>query len=171
LARELFGSLGSPLVLDADGLAAFAPAPALPAAPGPRVLTPHVGEMARLTGLAPDALEARRIDAAREWARRWGCVLVLKGAPTVVADATGRACVNPTGNPGMATAGMGDVLGGAVAALLAAGLDAYDAARVAAYAHGLAGDAAARARGATGLIAGAVIEELPRALQSLRDAR
>ena len=171
LARELFASLASPLVLDADGLAAFAPAPALPAAPGPRVLTPHVGEMARLTGLAPEALEARRIDAAREWARRWGCVLVLKGAPTVVADATGRACVNPTGNPGMATAGMGDVLGGAVAALLAAGLDAYDAARVAAYAHGLAGDAAARARGATGLIAGDVIEELPRALQSLRDAR
>lgn len=130
----------------------------------PRVLTPHLGEMSRLTGESPAALEARRIDAAREWARRWGCVLVLKGAPTVVADAEGGACVNPTGNPGMATAGMGDVLTGAIAALLAQKLPPWDAARLAVFAHGLAGDLAAADVGPVGLSAGDVAERLPRAL-------
>ncbi len=169
LAHLLLPKLELPVVLDADGLNAFAPpdgdlAAMLRDAPAPRVLTPHLGEMSRLTGESPAALEARRIDAAREWARRWGCVLVLKGAPTVVADAEGRACVNPTGNPGMATAGMGDVLTGAIAALLAQKLPPWDAARLAVFAHGLAGDLAAADVGPVGLTAGDVTERLPRAL-------
>src|SRR5262249_7783143 len=102
LAHELLARADRPVVLDADALAAFASpnGRALDAHDGPRpwVLTPHLGEMARMTGETPATLESRRIDAAREWARRWGCVLVLKGAPTVVADAEGRASVNPTGN-------------------------------------------------------------------------
>jgi NAD(P)H-hydrate epimerase len=136
-------------------------------APAPRVLTPHLGEMSRLTGVAPAELEARRIDVAGEWARRWGCVLVLKGAPTVVAAADGRTCVNPTGNPGMATAGMGDVLTGVIAALLAQRLSAFDAACLGAFVHGAAGDLVAQERGAIGLVAGDVVEALPRSLLRL----
>jgi NAD(P)H-hydrate epimerase len=163
-------------VLDADALSALVPPDCDPAAllrgaPAPRVLTPHLGEMARLTGDTAAALEARRIDAAREWARRWGCVLVLKGAPTVVADPEGRTSVNPTGNPGMATAGMGDVLTGTIAALLAQRLAPYDAARLAVFAHGTAGDMAAAEIGAVGLLAGDVVERLPRALGALAAAR
>ena len=134
--------------------------------PAPRVLTPHLGEMARLTGEMPSSLETRRIDAVREWAMKWKCVLVLKGAPTVIANEAGQVCVNPTGNPGMATAGMGDVLTGAIAALLAQKLPPYDAARFAVFAHGLAGDLAAREVGPVGLTAGDVAARLPRALAS-----
>lgn len=175
LVHQLCPALDMPVVLDADGLNAFAPpdgdlAAMLRDAPGPRVLTPHLGEMARLTGEMPSALETRRIDAAREWAARWNCVLVLKGAPTVVASADGRVCVNPTGNPGMATAGMGDVLTGTIAALLAQRLPPYDAARFAVFAHGLAGDLAAREIGPVGLTAGDVAARLPRALALIAEA-
>jgi len=173
LARDLLARMECPVVLDADGLAAFAPpdgdlAAALKGAPAPRIVTPHLGEMARLTGEMPSTLEAHRIDAAREWAKRWGCVLVLKGAPTVVAAPDGRVSVNPTGNAGMATAGMGDVLTGVVAALLAQRLAPFDAACLAVFTHGLAGDFAARDIGPVGLVASDVSERLPRALQALR---
>jgi len=176
LVHALLPRLDMPVVLDADGLNAFSPpdgdlTEALRAAPGPRIITPHLGEMARLTGEMPSLLETRRIDAARQWAKRWKCVLVLKGAPTVVADAEGNVCVNPTGNPGMATAGMGDVLTGAIAALLAQKLPPYDAARFAVFAHGLAGDLAAREVGPVGLTAGDVVERLPRALVLISEAR
>jgi NAD(P)H-hydrate epimerase len=112
------------------------------------------------------------MDACREWAMKWGCVLVLKGAPTVTAGPDGRATVNPTGNPGMAAAGMGDVLTGIVAALLAQGLAPYDAARAAVYTHGLGADHCARATGPVGFGAGDVTEALPgvfAALFRLRD--
>jgi ADP-dependent NAD(P)H-hydrate dehydratase / NAD(P)H-hydrate epimerase len=176
LVHALAPKLDMPVVLDADALNAFAPpdgdlAEMLRTAPGPRILTPHLGEMARLTGEMPSALETRRIDAAREWAQRWKCVLVLKGAPTVIANEHGQVCVNPTGNPGMATAGMGDVLTGTIAALLAQKLLPYDAARFAVFMHGLAGDLAAREVGAVGLTAGDVVERLPRALAMITAAR
>jgi ADP-dependent NAD(P)H-hydrate dehydratase / NAD(P)H-hydrate epimerase len=175
LARRLVAESPCPVLLDADGLNAFEPpggslsaarAPGPPATPSGRtrgslVLTPHLGEMSRLTGIAPADLEARRLDACREWAMKWGCVLALKGAPTVIAGPDGRVTVNPTGNPGMATAGMGDVLAGIVAALLAQGLAPYDAARAAVYAHGLAGDHCARVIGPVGFAAGDVAESLP----------
>jgi ADP-dependent NAD(P)H-hydrate dehydratase / NAD(P)H-hydrate epimerase len=186
LARRLVAESPCPVLLDADGLNAFEQhagllsggrAPDPPAAPrGParaaRVLTPHLGEMSRLTGIAPAGLEARRMDVCREWASKWGCVLVLKGAPTVIAGPDGRATVNPTGNPGMATAGMGDVLTGIVAALLAQGLAPYDAARAAVYAHGRGGEHCALAMGPVGFGAGDVVEALPgvfAALFRLRD--
>jgi len=98
-------------------------------------------------------------------------VFVLKGAPTVVAAPIGIATVNPTGNAGMATAGMGDVLAGVIAALIAQGLEAYDAARLAVYLHGAAGDLAARELGAVGLCAGDCAERLPRVVQQLREVR
>src|SRR4029450_10451789 len=98
----------------------------------------HLGEMERLTGVPATELEAKRIDVAREWAQRWRAVVLLKGAPTVIAAPDGRATVNPTGNPGMATLGMGDVLTGTIAALIAQGLPAYDAARLGGESHGMA---------------------------------
>jgi NAD(P)H-hydrate epimerase len=168
LARRLVAESDRPLVIDADGLNAFEDhTDALMRAPGARVLTPHLGEMGRLTGVDPATLEARRIDAAREWAQRWRSVVVLKGAPTVTASPQGHATVNPTGNPGMATAGMGDVLTGTIAALIAQGLAPYDAARLGVYAHGMAGDLAAGEKGQFGLTAGDALESLPLALLAL----
>jgi NAD(P)H-hydrate epimerase len=176
LARMLAGTLERPAVLDADALFALAGhgaelAAELAAAPAPRVLTPHLGEMARLTGMSAEAIEEDRISLARRFAREWGVVLVLKGAPTVTAAPDGRATVNASGNPGMATAGAGDVLAGVTAALLAAGLSAYDAARLGAYVHGLAGDLAARDIGPIGLAAGDIGECLPAALRELARRR
>jgi NAD(P)H-hydrate epimerase len=168
LARGLVGGAACPQVIDADGLDALAGFTGLLGGDGPpRVLTPHLGEMARLTGASTAELEARRLDACREWAMKWGVTLVLKGAPTVTAGPDGRATVNPTGNPGMATAGMGDVLTGVVAALLAQGLAPYDAARAAVYLHGLAGDHCARHIGPVGFGAGDEVEALPFALATL----
>jgi NAD(P)H-hydrate epimerase len=172
LARKLVTEARCPVVLDADGLNAFAGrASELEGAAGPRVLTPHLGEMERLTGVSAAELEEKRIDLAREWAQRWRAVVVLKGAPTVTAAPDGRATVNPTGNPGMATLGMGDVLTGAIAALIAQGLTPYDAARLGVYAHGMAGDLAEGEKGQLGLIASDVLEALPLALLGLTRVR
>jgi hydroxyethylthiazole kinase-like uncharacterized protein yjeF len=170
LARRLVASRRVPMVLDADGLNAFEGRAAFEGG-APLVLTPHLGEMSRLTGLDPAALEARRIDLAREWAARWKVVVVLKGAPTVTADADGRAAVNPTGNPGLATAGTGDVLAGVIAALMAQGLAPYDAARAGVFVHGEAGDRVAEAKGQLGMSAGDVAEALPEALHALARLR
>src|SRR6185503_19571722 len=106
LARRTVAESERPLVIDADALVAFeGQTEALTRSAAPRVLTPHVGEMRRLTGIDAETIEARRIDIAREWAQRWRSVVVLKGAPTVIASPDGIATVNPTGNPGMATLG------------------------------------------------------------------
>ena len=172
LARRVVAESERPLVIDADGLSAFeGMADAITRSPAPRVLTPHLGEMRRLTGIDSDTLEANRIDATREWAQRWRSVVVLKGAPTVTAGPDGRATVNPTGNPGMATVGMGDVLAGVIAALMAQGLTPYDAARLGAYAHGMAGDRVAGEKGQHGLVAGDVVEAMPFALHALAKLR
>jgi len=170
LAQRLFADVPCPLVLDADGLNAFAAEREQLSLPSraPRVLTPHLGEMERLTGIPATELESRRIDVAAEWAQRWGAVLVLKGAPTVVGLPDGTASVNPTGNPVLATAGTGDVLTGMIAALIAQGVPAGDAARLAVYVHGLAGDRLAKEKGALGVAAGDVVEMLPSVLRTVR---
>ena len=172
LARALVAARALPTVLDADGLNAYEGTEGFDSRSGaPLVLTPHLGEMGRLTGDTPASLEARRIEAAREWAARWKAVVVLKGAPTVTAAPDGRATVNPTGNPGLATAGTGDVLAGMIVALLAQRLDPYDAARAAAYVHGLAGDRVAGVKGPLGLDAADVAEAVPAGLHALTRAR
>ncbi len=176
LVRRVLPQLSLPVVIDADALFALSPASehlaaALAGAAHARILTPHVLEMERLTGVPSVTIEANRMDVASEWAQRWGCIVVLKGAPTVIAEPTGRVAVNLTGNPGMATAGMGDVLTGAIAALVAQGIAPYEAACLGVHVHGLAGDLAQRELGDTGLVARDVSERLPRALQSLRDLR
>jgi ADP-dependent NAD(P)H-hydrate dehydratase len=161
-------TIAKPMVIDADALNAIAAMGASRAAPaGPRVLTPHAGEFARLSG-SPlsdpnDATERR--DRAAELARSLGgeqTVVLLKGAHTVITDGE-RYAVNATGNPGMATGGTGDVLTGIVTALLAQGLGAFDAARLGAHVHGLAGDLAAAKLGVIGLTATDLLDYLPEA--------
>jgi len=158
----------APRVIDADGLNALALTKSWKKRVGANaVLTPHLGEMSRLTGVSAADLEAERIESARRWAREWGVVLVLKGAPTVTASPAGSVTVNATGNPGMASAGMGDVLTGLVLAFLAQGLAPYDAARLAVYAHGRAGDRCALRNGIALTRAGLVVEEIPETLGEL----
>ena len=127
---------------------------------GELVVTPHPGEMARLTGLSAAALAADREDIALRYAKAWNAVVVLKGARTVVASPDGRVCVNPTGNPGLARGGSGDVLAGMLAALLACGLSAYQAAACAVYLHGAAADRAAAKRGEYGMLPHDILPEL-----------
>ncbi len=165
-----------PLIVDADGLNAFGASDGAPAAldllrrAPATVVTPHPGEMARLAGMPAAEVQARRLETARGVAERTGAVVVLKGQRTVIARADGRAAVNPTGNPGMATGGTGDVLSGIVGALLARGCDAWVAATAATYVHGLAGDRAAARLGQESLIAGDLVDALPEALRGLEVA-
>jgi NAD(P)H-hydrate epimerase len=156
-----------PAVLDADALTILARdlAP-LRAARGRTVLTPHPGEMSRLAGLDTATIQADRVETARRFATAQGCTLVLKGARTVIADADGRAWINPTGNPGMASGGMGDVLAGVIGGLLAQRLAPAEAACLGVHVHGLAADRAA-ADGEIGLLAGDVAEGLRPAMASL----
>lgn len=141
---------GKPTVLDADGLNLLAREPR--ALPVPVVLTPHPGEAARLLGVATAAVQADRYAAVRALAEKFRAVVVLKGAGSLVADAQGQVAVCPFGNPGMASGGMGDVLTGVIAGLLAQGLPAWDAACSGVTVHARAGDLAARA-GERGLLA------------------
>ena len=158
-----------PLVLDADGLNVIAGRDgALKARRRPTVLTPHVGEMARLLGIENAEVLADTLGVARRAAETFGCVVLLKGARTVVAQADGRAVVNPIGSPALATAGSGDVLGGVIVAFLAAGLEPFDAAWAGAAVHGRAGELAAAERGTTGVVAWDVAEAVPLALRTLR---
>lgn len=155
-----------PMVLDADALNILARnSEYLRRLPQGSVLTPHPGEFARLFGKTPNTYLS--ISAVRAFARDCGFAVVLKGAHTVVIAPDGNLYFNSTGNPGMATGGSGDVLTGMVLALLAQGYSATDAARMAVYVHGLAGDIAASEKGETALVAGDIIDGLPYAWRSL----
>jgi len=133
----------------------------------PPVLTPHPGEMARLVAKDTASVNRDRIGIAREFATMHRCHLVLKGARTVVATADGKVFINPTGNPGMASGGMGDVLSGILAAFLGQGLSAEDAMKLGVYLHGFVGDRVAAEKGQIGLIASDVVEGLPGAINAL----
>jgi NAD(P)H-hydrate epimerase len=155
LLREWMAATGLPAVLDADALNALEADPTwLGQLGSPVILTPHPGEMARLCGLTVEAVQDDRIGLSAAKASAWGAVVVLKGARTVVASPGLPAAVIPTGNAGMATGGTGDVLAGLCGALLACGLGPFDAARVAAWVHGAAGDLVAARLGERGLLAG-----------------
>ena len=163
---------GCAAVLDADALNAFAAeasgsSPCLEAGDHPLVLTPHPGEAARLLGRTTREVQADRLGVAEALARRTGGVVVLKGHRTLVAHPDGRTSVNASGNPGMATAGSGDVLTGMVGAWLARGLPAYDAARLAVFTHGLAGDRAKARLGEESMIAGDLVDALPEVLRCI----
>lgn len=169
LVRELVRELPCPVVVDADGLSALAGhLGLLKEARGPRLLTPHPGEMARLLGSNVGSVEVDRIETVRTVATVHGAVFALKGARTVIAGPEGPVLVNSTGNAGMATAGSGDVLTGIIGAFLAQGLAPVDAMRGGVYIHGLAGDIAAEGLGQDGLIAGDIMAAIPQAFCRLR---
>ncbi len=158
-----------PLVVDADGLNLLAKEPRLLSVlPPMSVITPHPGEMARLLGRDASEVQADRVEAARAASRHWGVVVVLKGAFTVVAAPDGRVSLAPFANPALASAGTGDVLAGAIASLLAQGLEPYAAARVGVYLHGLAGEMAAESTGSAGVLATDLLAKLPRARTALQ---
>ena len=171
LVRRLVARIEAPLVLDADGLNALAGAPGvLKARRAASILTPHPGEAARFLGVSAADVNRDRAGAARQLARDTGAVVVLKGAATLVATPEGRVVVNATGGPVLGTGGTGDVLTGAVAGLVAQGVEPRVAAALAVHLHGLAGDRLAARVGASGVLAGEVAAELPRAAAALRRA-
>ncbi|MDD5447829.1 MAG: NAD(P)H-hydrate dehydratase [Actinomycetota bacterium] len=170
LTRNILRETKKPIVLDADGLNAIAKNPELlKEREAPTVITPHPGEMARLLGTDSRQVQSDRVLAARESAKRFGVITVLKGAGTVIAEPGGEVRINLTGNPGMATAGMGDVLSGMVASLLAQGLDPFGAAVCGVYFHGYAGDLVAQMDAMVGMVAGDVIRYLPLAMRGGRE--
>ncbi|HET7455237.1 MAG TPA: NAD(P)H-hydrate dehydratase [Solirubrobacterales bacterium] len=166
LARSLVGKIEAPLVIDADGLNAFAGRLGdLARRPGPTILTPHAGELGRLLGRESDEIDAHRLAAAEEAARAAGAILLLKGDDTIVTDGE-RVAVNALSAPALATAGSGDVLSGMTAAMLARGLEPFAAACAAVVAHARAGrEAAWRVGAAESVIAGDVIDAIPSALR------
>lgn len=156
------------VVVDADGLNLLSEdMTVLPSAVAPVVLTPHPGEMATLTGLTTDEVQGQRLTIARDRAADWNCHVVLKGANTVVATPDNRARVSEVAQPALATAGTGDVLSGAIGALIAQGLNPFDAATLGVYLHGDAGNRAARVHGTIGVTAGDVADQLAMASRSL----
>jgi NAD(P)H-hydrate epimerase len=158
------------MVIDADGLNAWAGCmDSLRAAGRVRVLTPHPGEMARLSGRGIREIQAHRLTAAREFAHQHEVTLVLKGYRTLTAAPRGEVWVNPTGNPGMASGGTGDVLTGLIAGLLAqhSKRSPTEVMAAAVYLHGLAGDLAAKDVGEISLVAGDLLEAIPRAYRAL----
>jgi hydroxyethylthiazole kinase-like uncharacterized protein yjeF len=163
-----------PTVVDADALNALAAYPSsLDAIHAPLILTPHPGELARLRHTTTGQIQADRLTAARETAQAYRAVVVLKGAHTVIAEPEGMLTINPTGNPGMATAGTGDVLSGMIGAFLGQEYAPGLAARLAVYVHGFAGDMAAATLGQRSMTAGDLLDFLPRAFQEVelhRDA-
>lgn len=155
LVQKLLPGFAGSAVLDADGLNAAADllqTEKMPHPQGELILTPHPGEMARLTGHSAAEINADREGTALRYAKVWNAVVVLKGAHTVIAGPDGRCAVNPTGNPGLSRGGSGDVLAGMTSALLACGLPAFEAAACAVYLHGAAADRAAALHGETGML-------------------
>jgi ADP-dependent NAD(P)H-hydrate dehydratase / NAD(P)H-hydrate epimerase len=169
--RWLLKNLEVPWVIDADGLNNLAlEVDRLPSAKIPPILTPHPGEMARLIHEDTTTVNQDRVGIARSFAMDHRCHVVLKGARTVIATAAGKVFINPTGNPGMASGGMGDVLAGMLAALLGQGISPEDAMKLGVYLHGFVADRVASENGQIGLIASDIIEGLPSGIRALSTA-
>lgn len=176
--RDVIAKSACPLLLDADGLNALKNHMGiLENARGRSILTPHPGEFTRLFYPGHLSRESRlrlsedsgfRKEMAQKMSEKYGAILVLKGHRTVIAEPSGKIYVNPTGNPGMATGGTGDILTGILAALLGQHFSLWDAARFGVYIHGLAGDLAVREKGEVSLMAGDLLDFLPQAIQKVR---
>ncbi len=179
LIRKVISEFAKPLVVDADGLNALAghlkiltakryplpPQADPPTAENAMILTPHPGEMAGLLGIDTAQVQKDRKKVAKDFVNRYNVILVLKGHQTIVSEKLKKLYINKTGNPGMAKAGSGDVLTGIVAAFLAQGLNAFDAAKYAVYLHGLAGDLAAKEKSQLAMVASDIIEKIPQAIK------
>lgn len=165
LVHSLVRENDTPTVIDADGINALSKSEDILSSLSPQtVLTPHPGEMARLIGETVETLERDRIGIAQQFAQAHNVTLVLKGAPTAIARGNGEVWINSTGNAGMATGGMGDVLTGLIAGLIAQKVSPFDAAVLGVYLHGLAGDIVAESIGLHGLMAGDVLNSVPKAI-------
>ncbi len=157
------------VVLDADGLNALAGVPKWwDLMPEDAILTPHPGEMARLTGMTVDEVQLDRLELTRKMAGEWHKTIVLKGAHTVVAAPDGRSQISHVANAGLASAGTGDVLAGAIAGLLAQGMNLFDAAAAGVYIHGMAGEAVKERLGDAGMMASDLLDELPMVIKQLK---
>lgn len=169
LVHSLVELINLPLVIDADGLNALAEDMSVLRRKKSLqvILTPHPGEMSRLLGTSIPDVDAIRISVAQEFARDYGVYLVLKGARTIIASPDGIAAINGSGNPGMATGGMGDVLTGIIVSLLGQGYDAWDACRLGVFIHGYSADLVAEEKGEIGMNATDVQEKLPFAYNKL----
>ncbi len=176
LVRRLISKINMPTVIDADGLNAIAKDTSiLKECQAPLILTPHIGELSRLNGMPTSEIARDRITCASDFAKEYNCILVFKGAPTIISEPSGQTYVNPTGNAGMATAGSGDVLTGIIVGLLAQMLILrkaknpadeiqkimIDSACAGVYIHGLTGDLAKQEKGEMGMIAGDMMEKIP----------
>jgi ADP-dependent NAD(P)H-hydrate dehydratase / NAD(P)H-hydrate epimerase len=172
VVRRLVETADIPMVIDADGLNAVAVDTSilLRKQSATVILTPHPGEMERLTGSAVPVDDCGRITIAKDFSQKYGIYLVLKGAHTVVATPDGTSCINTSGNPGMASGGMGDVLTGIITSLLGQGYSAYDACRIGVFIHGFAADLVVEDKGVIGINATDVIEKLPYAFKKLGEA-
>jgi hydroxyethylthiazole kinase-like uncharacterized protein yjeF len=169
LMIKLYTEVEMPMLIDADGLNILASDPGvLKKGPGPRILTPHPGEMSRLTGISTAEIQENRLEITRNFAMKHKVHVVLKGASTLVCDPDGRLAVNSTGNPGMACGGMGDVLSGIIGGFLAQGLSPWEACCLGVYSHGMAADRLAEETRA-GYLPSELAHELPFVLEDLRD--
>ncbi|MDO8662608.1 MAG: NAD(P)H-hydrate dehydratase [Candidatus Omnitrophota bacterium] len=170
LARKVARNINKPTVIDADGLNALAGhldllAKTYNLTPETIILTPHPGEMSRLLGISVNKIQNNRREIANKFVKDYPVTLVLKGHNTIVAEYKDKIYVNKTGNPGMSSAGSGDVLSGMIAAFLGQGLDAFNAAKYGVYLHGLAGDLAAKEKTQISLIASDIIAKIPEAIK------
>ena len=168
LVKRLVLQTEKPMIIDADGLNCLAKnAAIIKQHKNELVISPHIGEFSRLTGLAIEEIIKNRFKYAVDFAAENNLTIILKGAPSIIADAAGNIHINSTGNEGMATAGSGDVLTGLVGGFLAQGMKTVEAAVLAVYAHGLAGDMAAETVGSRGMIAGDILDYVPKALLNI----
>ena len=169
LILKIIRGIQKPMVLDADALNALAGnlgyLRTTNHEPRITILTPHPGEFSRLIGRPLAYVQKNREMLAKRFVSDYNVILILKGHRTIVASPDGKAYVNKTGNPGMATAGSGDVLTGMAAALLGQGLSGFEAARLGVYLHGLAGDLAAKEKTQAGMLASDIIEKIPEAIK------
>lgn len=166
IVRTLVEKMEIPMVIDADGVNALAiDIECLDRKKVPIVITPHPGEMANLLGIPIHEVQQNRLHIVQKVAKKHDIYVVLKGARTIISDPKGNIYINLTGNPGMATAGTGDVLTGMIASLIAQGFEIIEAVKVAVYLHGVTGDMVAEKKGQMSLIAGDLLEDLPKVIK------